>query len=72
MGEELGSLLLGSYEPVPRPLRLPSQSLEFPHGPSDQMLVDALCDGVQLGAVEGPVVVDPASDLGIDSPGETG
>ena len=71
MDEEPGMLLPGSNEPVPCPLTLPFQSLEFPHGPPDQVLVDALCDGVQLGAIEGPVVVDPASDLGIDGPGET-
>ena len=36
------------------------------------MLVDAPCDGIQLGAVEGPVVVDPAPDLGVDFQGEGG
>ena len=72
MGEEPGIALLFLTQPVPCQLRLPSQSLELPHGPSDQMLVDARCDGIQLGAVEGPVVVDPASDLGIDVPGEAG
>ena len=36
------------------------------------MLVDAPGQGVQHGAVEGPVVVDPASHLGIDSLGEAG
>src|SRR4051812_23009509 len=28
--------------------------------------------GLQRGAVEGPVVVDPASDLGVDPPGDVG
>src|SRR3954467_930053 len=36
------------------------------------MLVDARCQGVQHGTVEGPVVVDPASHLGVDSLGEAG
>src|SRR4051812_1508043 len=36
------------------------------------MLIDAPCQGVQHGAVEGPVVVDPASDLGVDPLGEAG
>ena len=36
------------------------------------MFVDACCDGIQLGAVEGPVVVDPASDPGVDGLGESG
>jgi len=34
------------------------------------VLVDAPCDGIQPGAVEGPVIPDPASDLGVDVPGE--
>ena len=49
-----------------------AQSFELLHGPSHEMLVDARCQGVQHGAVEGPVVVDPASDLGVDSLGEAG
>jgi len=36
------------------------------------MLVDASCEEIQLGAIEGSVVVDPASDLGIDGLGEVG
>src|SRR3954451_22703196 len=36
------------------------------------MLIDAPCQGVQHGAVEGPVVVDPTSHLGVDAPGEAG
>jgi hypothetical protein len=70
--KEPGIALLFLTQPVPCQLRLPSQSLELLHGPSDQMLVDAPCDEIQLGAIEGSVIVDPASDLGIDAPGEVG
>ncbi len=72
MGEELGLMLSDSIEPCPGPLGSATQSLEFLHGPSDQVLVDAPCDEMQLGAVEGPVVADPASDLGVDVPGDAG
>ena len=41
-----------------------AESFELLHGPSDDVLVDALCEEAQLGAVEGSVVVDPAPDLG--------
>ncbi len=51
MGEEPGIALLFLTQPVPCQLRLPSQSLELLHCPSDQMLVDALCDEIQLGAI---------------------
>src|SRR5580700_5522249 len=34
------------------------------------MLIDTPCQETQLGAVEGPVIVDPALDLGIDLPGQ--
>src|SRR6516164_1751527 len=36
------------------------------------MLVDVPCDGVQLGAVEGPVIADPAAHLRVDLLGEAG
>ena len=52
VGEEPGILLSSSVHPGPRFERLPPQSLEFLHGPSDQVLVDAQCEEVQLGAVE--------------------
>jgi len=48
-------------EPGPGPLRPALQSLELTHGPSEEMLVDAPCKEVQLGAVEG-------SDRGRDRP----
>ena len=72
MGKEPGIALLFLTQPVPCQLRPPSQSLELLHGPPDQMLVDASCEEIQLGAIEGSVVVDPASDLGIDGLGEVG
>ena len=52
MGEELGLTLTGSGEPGPCLGAIASQSLELPHGPPDKVLVDAPCEGVQLGAVE--------------------
>jgi hypothetical protein len=42
------------------------------HGPPGEMLVDAPCQETQLGAVEGPVIVDPALDLRIDLLSEAG
>src|SRR6266568_2017117 len=48
------------------------ESLELAHGPPGQVMVDAPCEEEQLGAVEGPVVVDPAPDLRIDSIREAG
>jgi hypothetical protein len=59
-------------QPAPCPVGTSSESFELLHGPSDDVFVDARRDGVQLGAVEGPVVVDPASHLGVDLPGEAG
>ncbi len=72
MGEESWLALAGSVVPSPRFGGLTSQSFELLHRPSDEMFVDAHCDGVQLGAVEGPVVVDPASDPGVDALGDAG
>src|SRR3954452_19534098 len=51
---------------------LAPESFEFVHGPSDEMLVDTPHQGEQLGVVEDPVVVDPASHLGIDVLGDAG
>lgn len=57
-------------QPAPCPIGTSSESFELLHCPSDEVFIDARRDGVQLGAVKGPVIVDPASDLGIDLPGE--
>jgi hypothetical protein len=70
--EQGGLAPSNGVEPPPRPGRSASQSFELLHGPSHEMLIDAPCQGVQHGAVEGPVVVDPASDLGVDPLGEAG
>ena len=72
MSKEPWSVLSNSIEPDPCLGWLASQSFELVHNPPNDVLVDALCEGVQLGAVEGPVIIDPASDLGIDAPGEVG
>src|SRR5665213_2162211 len=72
MGEKLGLTLNDRVEPGPGPFWSSLQSLELTHGPSDEMLIDAPCKEVQLGAVEGPVIADPASDPRIDLLGEAG
>jgi hypothetical protein len=70
VSKESGGLLICSVEPVPCQLWSSSQSFELLHGPSNEMLVDAPRYGVQLGAVERSVVVDPAANLSIDAPGK--
>jgi hypothetical protein len=72
MGEEPWLTLNDGVEPGPGPRWLVLESLELVHGPPNEVLVDAPCKEVQLGAVEGPVVVDPASDLRIDVLSEAG
>ena len=72
MREQSGLAPSNGVQPPPRPGWLAAQSFELLHGPSHEMLVDARCQGVQHGAVKGPVVVDPASHLGIDILGEAG
>jgi len=51
---------------------LRAQSFEFLHGPSNEMLVDTPCEGVQLGAVEDPAIADPAAHLRVDLLREAG
>lgn len=72
MGEQLRVLLANTCQPGPCLLWLVPEPLELVHSPSDQVLVDALCEGVQFGAVEGSVITDPASHLGVDVPSEVG
>ena len=72
MREQPGLAPSNGVQPSPRPGWPAAQSFELLHGPSHEMLVDALRQGVQLGAVEGPVVVDPASHLRVDLLGEAG
>src|SRR5712691_8032497 len=72
VSEEGGLSLSSNVQSLPRAGGIASQSLELLHGPSNEMLIDARCKGVQHGAVEGPVVVDPASDLGVDPLGDAG
>jgi hypothetical protein len=52
MGEELRLAPSCGLQPLPRPDWVASQSFELLHGPSDEMLVDALGYGVQHRAVE--------------------
>ena len=66
VGKEPGRSPPDGVQPRPCRDRLVPQSLELVHGPPDEMLVDAPCEEVQPGAVEGPVVVDPAPDVGIN------
>src|SRR5260370_33505776 len=70
--EEPGLALTDSVQPGPGLLGPAAQSFVLLHGPPDQVLVDARCDGIQPGAVEGSVVADPASYLGVDVLGEAG
>ena len=52
MSEEPGGALASSVPPSPCAFWISFQSFELPHRPSNQMLVDAQCDGIQLGAIE--------------------
>jgi hypothetical protein len=63
-------VLPNSINPFPGSGRVAPQSFELLHGPANEVFVDAHREGVQLGAVEGPVEVDPAADLGVENPGE--
>ena len=63
MGEEPGLMLVNSFQPGSCLRELASLSFEFLHDPSDDVLVDTPGNEVQLGAVEGSVVAEPASDL---------
>src|SRR6476620_6317882 len=72
VGEEPGLVLSNRVQPGPSLGSFPAQSFEFLHGPSNEMLVDMPCEGVQLGAVEGPVIAEPASHLRVDLLGEAG
>jgi hypothetical protein len=66
VGEESWLVLTNGIQPLPRPDWFAPQSFELLHGPSKEVLVDAQCQVVQLGAIESSVIVDPASDLGVD------
>ena len=60
------------HSAIPTPDWFAPQSLELVHGPSNEVLVDAQCEGIQLGAIEGSVVADPASNLRVHFLSETG
>jgi hypothetical protein len=64
--EQLRFALPDSLQPGPCSVGPVPQSLELVHGPSVKMLIDTLCKEDQLGAVEGSVIVDPTSYLGVD------
>src|SRR5580704_7199421 len=72
VGEQARLVLIHLLQPGHRFGVLAAESLELLHGPPGEMLVDAPCKETQLGAVEGPVIVDPALDLRIDLPGQAG
>src|SRR5665213_1272811 len=72
MGEEPRLTLNDGVEPGPGARWLVPEALELVHGPPNEVCIDAPHKEVQLGAVEGPVVVDPASDLRIDVLSEPG
>jgi hypothetical protein len=52
VGEESWLVLTNGIQPLPRPDWFAPQSFELLHGPSKEVLVDAQCQGVQLGAIE--------------------
>jgi hypothetical protein len=54
VGEEAGLVLSDSSQPGPGLGRFVPQTLEFLHGPPNQVLVDTPCDEMQPGAVERP------------------
>jgi hypothetical protein len=72
VGEEAGLVVVYLRQPGRRFGVLAFESLELVHGPPGEVLADAPCEEAQLGAVEGSVVVDPASYLGVDRLGEAG
>jgi len=72
VGEKGWLPLLHSVQHLLRPGWAASQPFEFVHGPSKKVLIDAPQQGKQLGVVEDPVIVDPASHLGIDGLGDAG
>src|SRR6476619_3257475 len=67
VGEQRGLPVFHDGQRLIRLTRLVSKSLVFVHDPSNEMVVDAPRQGEQLGVIEDPVIVDPASHLGIDS-----
>ncbi len=71
MDEELRLPLADLVQPSPRSVGSGSQSFELAHRPSMQVRIDARLQEEQLGAVVGPVIVDPPSHLGIDLPRES-
>ena len=66
VGEELWLVPADGFQPGPGSQGPTTQSFVFLHCPSDQVLVDTPCDGVKLGAVERPVVADPAPHMRVD------
>ena len=72
MGEQVGLVLVDLLQPFHRSGVLAAESSELVHGPPDEVLVDPPCEEAQLGAVEGPVIVDPAPDLRVDLVREAG
>ncbi len=72
VGEEPRLVLTNSVQPGACLSSLTPQSFELLPGPSKEMLIDVLGEGVQLGAVEGSVVADPAACPRVDLLGEAG
>src|SRR5689334_17935272 len=64
--EQRGLPMFHDGQRLIRLTRLVSKSLVFVHDPSNEMIIDAPRQGEQLGVIEDPVIVNPASHLGID------
>src|SRR6266478_7943605 len=50
-----------THEPMCSPSVVPAEAFIFPHGPTDQKVVEMTEDRVQRGFVEAPVVLNPAA-----------
>ena len=71
-GARAGAGAVDRVQPGPSLGSFPRAVVDFSAWPVEQMLVDMPCEGVQLGAVEDPVIADPASHLRVDLLGEAG
>src|ERR1700736_6546206 len=72
VGEEGGLPLACGSQPFPGPGNVALESFELPQGPADEILVEPEGQEGQLGAIEAPVVVDPAVHVRVVLTGQAG
>ena len=72
MHEQGGPVVVYPDQPVEGSGVAAPEPFELLHDPPVEVVVDAPCEEAQLGAVEGPVVVDPASGHRVDVGGQAG